>query len=175
MEQNSSRDIQCHCRHRRRVPSVTSTALHHSYCSIRPGCPWPLDPQSPGLAEKQCHDIAHRPPHILSQLHRPLLVFTFLSRSFVGIPMFHIYLVGALCLPVHVASRRQSRLDLGNPATSYFTYMCASREPWTSTILLAKLPMKMIQALLFQTKRAQSLPPERHLLGALRLFRHHRL
>ena len=109
------------------LPSPPPSLLSHTYRALPtftvafgPAAHGHSIPRSPGLVEKLCHDIAHRPPHVLSQLHRPLLVFTFLSRSFVGIPMFHIYLVGALCVPVHVASRRRSRLDLGESGNLIF-------------------------------------------------------
>ena len=66
----------------------------------------------PGLAEKQCHDVAHRPPHILSQLHRPLLVFIFLSRSFICRDPYvsHLFgrcslLTGACCISTSIAAR----------------------------------------------------------------------
>ena len=42
--------------------------------------------------------------------------------------MFHIYLVGALCLPVHVVSRRRSRLDLGESGLLIF-HMCVGIRP----------------------------------------------
>ena len=130
----------------------------------------------PGLAEKQCHDVAHRPPHILSQLHRPLLVFIFLSRSFICRDPYvsHLFgrcslLTGACCISTSIAARSWG---IRPP---HISHIYASRTLDIDHILLAKLPMKTMQALLFQTKRAQRLPFERHLLGALRLFRHHRL
>ena len=105
-----------------------SQQTHVPTISIRPSCH--SIPRSPGLAEKRCHDIAHRPPHILSQLYRPLLIVTFRSRSFVWFTFGRLFAHRYMYLDVDRGSAFWA-----SPASSCAQY--AREEPGTSAIFLA--------------------------------------